>query len=174
MGYAGIIEPPVSYDEFCRRCRTPAIPWTADSSHPWDGVHVRSDDVAVFPGPVIEAMTTRPFLYGTAFLLLLWAGMEFGWPWVSSVLLLCSVPWGMGAAQRPWREWRRKRVDTVWLRGGVKDSAEFRRECREAAKCDRVSVLEEPLLVPTWPTGRRMYVRSSVWWRYYRRYGKAP
>ena len=72
----------------------PREPWTADSSHPWDGVHVRPNDVAAIPGAHWYTKSTpnsityvmefagwipwwRPFLYGAAFLLLLWACMAW-------------------------------------------------------------------------------------------------
>lgn len=43
-----------------------------------------NDDVAVFPGPVVQpTKSAKPFLYGLAFLLLLWACMAWkkwiGW-----------------------------------------------------------------------------------------------
>lgn len=66
------------------------------SSHPWDVnriVRTRTgwvpaglsdSDVAVFPGPIIQPIAwTRPFVYGLAFLLLLWGCMArekwIGW-----------------------------------------------------------------------------------------------
>ncbi len=62
----------------------------------------------------------------------------------------------------------RKRM-TVQERKALKDSAIHRGECRDAAK-------QEPL---TWAcrslcTRNGRAVRQSVYWRYWRRYGKAP
>ena len=70
----------------------------------------------------------------------------------------------------------RLRKLTVSLRKAVKESAEVRRECREAAKRNVGSVLKEPIKRSFGGIyeGFGRSAKASVWWRYWRRYGKAP
>lgn len=66
-------------------------------------------------------------------------------------------------------KWRRM---TVRMRQAVKESADFRRECRQARLRDSVSLLEESVCIPGdgWHEPRRA-TASSVYWRYMRRFG---
>lgn len=50
----------------------------------------------------------------------------------------------------------------------MRDAFAFRAQCVKAHRGDRVSVLEEPDILRR----RGRPVKPSVWWRYYRRYGK--
>lgn len=70
----------------------------------------------------------------------------------------------------------RRRKLTPGTRRAIKESADFRRRCREAAERNIGSVLEEPIKRSFGGiyVGFGRAAKASIWWRYYRRYGRAP